>query len=77
MVTILVSITIIIILLGTVGIYKLKTDARVASQGGDIQNPEISLISEKEFRYIVAEIIFLIFLVFVLGGMTIWLIIQI
>jgi len=77
MVIILVAIAVTSVLLVAFAMYKLEIADRAESLEGDIQEPQGPLIMEKEFKYITAEIIFMIFIIFVLGGLTIWLIVQI
>lgn len=77
MVIILVSIAVISVLLVAFSMYKVEVATMAESVEGDIQRLEGPLIMNQDFRYLIAEIIAMILIIFVLGGLTIWLIIQI
>jgi hypothetical protein len=77
MVTILASMTVASVLLGTVGIYKLRQDSVEYPLEADTQDQEAVSIAEKEFKDTLIEIVFLIFLILLMAGLTIWLIILI
>lgn len=77
MVAILASMAVASVLLGTVGIYKLRQDSTEYPLEVDTQDQEAESIADKEFKDILLEIVFFIFLILLTAGLAIWLIILI